>query len=414
MKRSILRHILLAATVLCVIWCSTGCGAAVEAIRQLREGKTGSNDPVTEAEQLKPPQDVQSAKTDGESEQEQESPDTNSEWNFEQTQVPQLDIEKESYHSFCNQLKESGKMAGVSFIGYVSSPMNEEEYMNLLYRRGYMEEYDFLADIPADRIFQTEGGHRLYCIIPADPDGSITVNQWILEGEHGYATMKGQPGDFLYSSDSGKPFLLICGNRDLVPDDHVQVVLEDSAGNTNLWYPRLVNDELTIVSDNEQQLLDFSLENIQTKNTKGDWEIATPEILHGEWAAWDAHTDEGEPLVCSLSFYQDEEGNERVEYFYGPPTGEIYAWYEGEFVPSATPDGWITEDMSEFRMQLVGGAVMETGLPPGYDGEEPSDYLGGVNSIRYYPDTDVIEVGNQFGEPLMEGTTTIVFERIVG
>ena len=70
--------------------------------------------------------------------------------------------------------------------------------------------------------------------------------------------------------------------------------------------------------------------------------------------------------------------------------------------------------MSEFRMQLVGGAVMETGLPPGYDGEEPSDYLGGVNSIRYYPDTDVIEVGNQFGEPLMAGTTTIVFERIVG
>ena len=94
MKQSILRHILLAATVLCVIWCSTGCGAAVEAIRQLRGEKPGSNDPVTETEQLKPPQDIQSAKTDGESEQEQESPETetNSEWDFEQTQVPQLEL----------------------------------------------------------------------------------------------------------------------------------------------------------------------------------------------------------------------------------------------------------------------------------------------------------------------------------
>ena len=145
-----------------------------------------------------------------------------------------------------------------------------------------------------------------------------------------------------------------------------------------------------------------------------DSQRATPEVLQGEWVAWDAHTDTGAPQVCYLRFYRDEAGNDCMEYGYGPPMGETYAWFAGSFTPSAQEIGWVTEDMSEFAMDLVGGTALETGQPPQYEGGDPTFYLSGAYSIDYYPELDMIEVGHQFGSPLLDGIITILFERAPG
>ena len=70
--------------------------------------------------------------------------------------------------------------------------------------------------------------------------------------------------------------------------------------------------------------------------------------------------------------------------------------------------------MSEFSMELVGGTALESGLPPQHKDKEPIFYLSGAYSIDYYPELDMIEVGHQFGSPLLDGIITILFERAPG
>lgn len=388
MKHANLHRAVSAAIAMGLVLSLTGCGAALEAVRRLEKDREPTGEDFLREE------------TFGE----QMPPDALPEELLWQEEDP-------SYLWFQNDLRECDRMAGIAFLGYVSSSMTTEEYIGLLQRRGYLEGYAFLAQIPEERIVRNEGGHILFCLVPADPDGSVTVTQWSVEN---YSTLDGQPGEVLYSGDSQSPLLLICGDEETLPN--LQVRLEDSAGNVNIWYPRInsVMDAMVVASSNEEQLHDFSLEHKLTAKTQGSWEKAMPEVLHGDWIAWEAHTAAGDPLMCSLSFYQDEAGKERVEYFYGPPMGEIYARYEGTLALSAQPMGFITEDMCEIHMKLVGGAALEGGLPPRYDGEEPPEFISGVYNIDYYPDTDVIEISHQFVDPLLDGIASIVFERSVG
>ncbi|MCI5801709.1 MAG: hypothetical protein MR014_05940 [Oscillospiraceae bacterium] len=395
MKRSVLHRVMLAVTALCMVLSLMGCGAALQAVRQLRKetppgvqtGETGS----------KPAEPQAPAQPDPEAEQ----------------PAPQgisAVTGQNSYISICSFLQEHRLTAGVAFLGYVDNPMKEEEYRDLLERRGYLESYDFLAAMPEDHLIRTANGHQLYCLVPAK-GVTVTVSEWM--GSDIYGDDSGQAGELLYQSDSGDPILLLCGYDLIQPD--LQVCLEDAAGNLLTWLPRSTHDSMQpyLAEQLLGSIVDFTpATGIDTEGYLS--ELATPEVLQGEWVAWNAHTTTGEPLVCRLRFYRDEAGNDCMEYGYAPPMGETYAWFAGSFTPSAQPSGWVTEDMSEFSMELVGGAALETGLPPQYEGGDPSFYLSGAYSIDYYPELDVIEVGHQFGSPLLDGIITIPFERVPG
>lgn len=410
MKRPVLHRVMLAATALCMVLSLTACGAALQAVQQLREeapetqpgvqtGETGSKPAKPQAPGQPAPQvPAQPAPEAEPAQPEQPAP-----------QGISAVTSQNSYISICSFLQEHRLTAGVAFLGYVDNPMKEGEYRNLLERRGYLESYDFLAAMPEDHLIRTADGHQLYCLVPAK-GVSVTVSEWM--GSDIYGDDSGQAGELLYQSDSGDPILLLCGYDLIQPD--LQVILEDPAGNRLTWLPRSTHDSMQpyLADHLLGSIVDFTPMFLDTYWY--DSQRATPEVLQGDWVAWDAHTTTGEPLVCRLRFYRDEAGNDCMEYGYAPPMGETYAWFAGSFTPSAQPSGWVTDDMSEFSMELVGGAALETGLPPQYDGGDPSFYLSGAYSIDYYPELDMIEVGRQFGSPLLDGIITILFERAPG
>lgn len=421
MKRSVLHRVMLAVTAVCMVLSLTGCGAALQAIQQLREktpdpppgvqtGETGSKPAEPQSPGQPAPQVPARPAPEAEPAQpEQPAPQVPTQPAPPAPQGISAVTGKNSYISVCSLLQEHCLTAGVAFLGYVDNPMKEGEYLNLLERRGYLESYDFLAAMPEDHLIRTEQGHQLYCLVPAKGI-TVTVNEWM--GSDIYGDDSGQAGKLLYQSDSGDPILLLCGYDLIQPD--LQVILEDAAGNRLTWLPRSTHDSMQpyLADHLLGSIVDFTPMYLDTYWY--DSQRATPEVLQGEWVAWDAHTTTGEPLVCRLRFYRDEAGNDCMEYGYGPPMGETYAWFAGSFIPSAQPIGWVTEDMSEFAMDLVGGTALETGLPPQYEGGDPTFYLSGAYSIDYYPELDMIEVSHQFGSPLLDGIITILFERAPG
>ena len=160
MKRSVLHRVMLAVTALCMVLSLMGCGAALQAVQQLREnppetppgvqtGETGSKPAETQA----PGQPAPEAEP---AQPEQPAP-----------QGIGAVTGQNSFISICSFLQEHCLTAGVAFLGYVDNPMKEGEYRNLLERRGYLESYDFLAAMPEDHLIRTADGHQLYCLVPA-------------------------------------------------------------------------------------------------------------------------------------------------------------------------------------------------------------------------------------------------------
>lgn len=386
MKRFCLRRVIPALTALSLLVSLSGCASALQALLPERE-----NPPESSASSL--PEGGAADNTGG------------LDWSEAFPASPGKDIEQNSYHALCDQLQESGAIAGIAFLGHVNTPLRQEEFLDLLQRRGYLEEYPFLADIPADRIIHAPEGHQLYCIIPAGPDVTVTVNEWLPAG---HSAEEGEPGAILGQSD-GKPLLLVGGLERTLPN--LQVSLENKEEKILIVTCPALAPSQDVLMDTSDYLLDFT-RCILPPEDDFVREPATPEVLQGNWIAPNEYDPDGKPQVCNLRFYRDDAGNECAEYYYGPPLGAVYARMDGKFIPSAPPGSWVTEDMSVFSMDLMGGSAMETGLPPDPGYNDPFHFHG-IFNIYYYPELDVIEVVHQFNRPLIPGRTghSILFER---
>ena len=386
MKRSCLRRVIPALTALSLLVSLSGCASALQALFPEQE-----NPPESSASSL--PEGGEADNTGG------------LDWSETFPASPGKDIEQDSYHALCGQLQESGAIAGIAFLGHVNTPLRQEEYLDLLQRRDYLEEYAFLTDIPADRIIHAPEGHQLFCIVPAGPDVTVTVNEWLPAG---HSAEEGEPGEVLGHSD-GKPLLLIGGLERTLPN--LQVSLENKDEKILIVTCPALAPSQDVLMDTSDYLLDFTQCILPPE---GDFvrEPATPEVLQGNWIARNEYGLDGTPQVCNLRFYRNDAGKECAEYYYGPTLGAVYARMDGKFVPSAPPGSWVTEDMSIFSMELVGGSAMETGLPPDPGYNDPFHFYG-IFNIYYYPELDVIEIVHQFNRPLIPGRTghSILFER---
>ena len=113
------------------------------------------------------------------------------------------------------------------------------------------------ADLPfllaVEHIIGEEG--ELYCIVPADPSGSIAINRGTWDDTAGECVYD----EVVYRSESGDPVLLFCNAGGFEPD--MQVTVTDAAGNTAVWYPRLDDNriiDMPLDDDWVEQLFDFS------------------------------------------------------------------------------------------------------------------------------------------------------------
>ncbi len=167
----------------------------------------------------------------------------------------------------------------------------------------------FLLDIPEERVVDcVTAGIGLYCIVPADPNASVTVKQidedWMPPAEPGYETVA-------YESESGEPFLLTCGDWGA---SDAQVTIVDSEGNLFVWYPqRDYTDcvEMLIDGDGNELLLDFTpyeetlaYEYAELQDT-GLFGTPVKEDLVGTvWKGEDLLRD-GRDYMCRIAFHED-------------------------------------------------------------------------------------------------------------
>ncbi len=134
---------------------------------------------------------------------------------------------------------DEGAMCGVIFFGYVEESAgtlenNREYYQTIFEEKGYLDGFPFLAEIPDSNFVETEYGQELYCIIPLDPEATVSVNQWIVDETSGF---EGKTGEVLYRSEKGTPILLKCNVSEIVPD--AELVIVDGNGEQMKWYPSL-------------------------------------------------------------------------------------------------------------------------------------------------------------------------------
>ncbi len=165
-------------------------------------------------------------------------------------------------------LVDEGAICGVIFLGYVEESAgtlenNREYYQTIFEEQGYLDSFPFLAEIPDSNFVETEHGQELYCIIPEDPNATVSVNQWIVDFNNGF---EGKAGEVLYHSEEGTPILLKCNVSEIVSD--VELLIVNSDGEQMKWSPSLSGmDGSVFVESAEGAVYDFTF---YDEYSKGD------------------------------------------------------------------------------------------------------------------------------------------------
>jgi len=157
-------------------------------------------------------------------------------------------------------LLDTNSICGVLYCGFVPDSIDKladdmESVNQILDDAGYEGIYDFVRNIPSERIIEVPGGYELYCIYPFDEFASVAVNKLTFQDEEegdGYSVVV---DEVLYRSDKGDPILLRCNVSDIFGDTEINIV--DSEGVELKWRPVLSGmDGRIVVPDTEPFVYD--------------------------------------------------------------------------------------------------------------------------------------------------------------
>ncbi|MBQ8610643.1 MAG: hypothetical protein IJ412_02930 [Oscillospiraceae bacterium] len=391
MKKNILFRALVLLLAVCLAAALTGCGAlnayveisnALEAMNETDDPESSTDAPQSSSKPTDENDPQSSSKPADENDpQSSFQPESDSTGDPQQTPGDNefLITAEDSLEELRMIMQDSDYLAAIAFIGYIEGPMGDG-YGELFRQNGYSFWYPFVEEIPYDRLVETDGW-EMYCIVPRDEDASVAVNQWLMR-EYG-GQVNGSTGNVLYRSESGEPILLLCNIDATVPNTDVTVTAPD--GSWVNFHPSVTSySDGTIRVNTSVELLDFTVPIVWSTG-----EQLAFEQLQGSWTCWDALTPAGDPLVCSLTFYQ-EDGADRVAYGYGVPESEFYEFftgvcYESDQDPSVTL----------FEMELTGGVALED--------IEPYEFRGAYRIEASQDSADAIIVTHMDGTPLVYG-----------
>lgn len=153
-------------------------------------------------------------------------------------------------------LLDEDAFVGVFYLGWIDPSVNEldSEVKRILKETLAAENFEFTADMPADRFVSTDGGQELYLIIPFDGDGTVDISQGVWDESAAMITR----GKLLYSSGDGEPFLLRCNVSEIIPDVIIQIT--DSSGGMIEWSPGLSGEDGHVLTGNmtDKKIYDFT------------------------------------------------------------------------------------------------------------------------------------------------------------
>lgn len=173
----------------------------------------------------------------------------------EQPDPPDSPAPSEAEQSLAD-LRETIRAAGaVLGCAYLGSTGGEEsaDLTALLEGADCLTAYPFLREIPAEQVI-APGGWEIYCIVPADEDVSITVNEfgwpsWDAEGP--------VAGEVLWESGSGTPLCIAANVSDIMPDTQITVTAAD--GTAIIYQPFLSLRDGSLAVPEDGTVYDFTV-----------------------------------------------------------------------------------------------------------------------------------------------------------
>lgn len=123
----------------------------------------------------------------------------------------------------------------------------------LLEDNGYAARYPFLLDLPSKLAVST-GGWEIYCIVPADENADVAVNEygWLTEGAE-----LPEAGELLYHGNGAAPVYLIANESDIMPNTQVTVTAAD--GTAIIYQPFLSLRDGSLAVPEDGTVYDFTV-----------------------------------------------------------------------------------------------------------------------------------------------------------
>ena len=122
-----------------------------------------------------------------------------------------------------DRLEPSGAILGIFYLGCHEGEFLDNSFYAMLDDQGLLEQYPFIAQIPAASYARTAGS-EVYLIVPADPESVVEVTEW------DETTGEPHSGEVLYYSQTGDPFFVQGNVSDIMPN--LSITLSNRYGHT--------------------------------------------------------------------------------------------------------------------------------------------------------------------------------------
>lgn len=149
-------------------------------------------------------------------------------------------------------IRAAGAVLGCAYLG--STNGNDALDLHaLLEDNGYAARYPFLLDLPSKLAVST-GGWDIYCIVPADENADVAVNEygWLTEGAE-----LPEAGELLYHGNGAAPVYLIANESDIMPN--TQVIVTAADGTAVIYQPFLSLRDGSLAVPEDGTVYDFTV-----------------------------------------------------------------------------------------------------------------------------------------------------------
>ena len=223
-----------------------------------------------------------------------------------ETNKPEVQTEAKELTELKNRIKADGKLVGVAYLGWIEG--DAETAKAELAKLDYIEDISFIKDI--EKYAENEG-YRMYAIIPADNQVTITVCKCEFGEEY-------LPYDGEELIEANEPILVRGNISDTIPNLYVIA----KKGSEKVCYTPVQSGMDGKLENSETKVYDFTPYDKMAEFSGSD-EIPDAEFC-GSWITF-ANDGNGEERTLILELNTDG----MVSYVYGIGNSEVLERFEG-------------------------------------------------------------------------------------